>query len=100
MAPELVDSWLKQAVEHYYLPIGSAPDIKSAFERLAQFRVLVYARVGHLGVEALNERIEGLLTRRIPAIKPGRHYHGCPIMITRNHHGLKVYNGDVGLACR
>jgi len=100
VAPESMGDWLEKAVEHYYHQIGTAPDIESAFEHLTRFRVLVPTRVGELGVETLNNKIEGLLALRNPEIKSGRHYHGRPIMITRNQHALKVYNGDVGLVWR
>ncbi len=98
--PLKLEHWLERAVDYYYRHLATAADIESAFERLAQFRILVPTRVGQWGVEALNERIEALLARRNPSIKPGCHYHGRPIMITRNHPSLNVYNGDVGLIWR
>lgn len=97
LPPEEVDRWLAQAVERYYQPIATAADITTAFKQLAQFRLLVPTRKGPLGVEMLNQQIEIQLARHNPRIKPGQHFHGRAIMITRNHHGLKVYNGDVGL---
>lgn len=97
LPPEDVDHWLEQAIAQYYQDISTAPDLKTAFEQLAKFRILVPTRKGPLGVEALNQRIETQLARHNPHITPGQHFHGRAIMITRNHHGLKVYNGDVGL---
>jgi len=91
------EDWLEQAVEHYYRPLAKAATIEAAFACLDQFRVLVPTRVGDWGVDSLNQRIEALLAKHNATIKAGRHYHGRPIMVTRNHPGLKVYNGDVGL---
>ncbi|WP_210394660.1 exodeoxyribonuclease V subunit alpha [Motiliproteus sediminis] len=100
LPPASLERWLDAAVEHYYRPIASAPDLANAFRRLAAFRVLVPTRVGDWGVEALNLRIEAQLAHSGAAIRSGHHYHGRPIMITRNHPGLGVFNGDVGLVWR
>ncbi|WP_051208193.1 exodeoxyribonuclease V subunit alpha [Saccharospirillum impatiens] len=83
---------ISQWVDHWYRPIANAADKTAAFEALFQFRLLCPARVGPLGVEALNERIlKTLNPTRAPFFK------GQPIMITENHYGVGLYNGDIGL---
>ena len=94
---EQFEAWLEWAVANYYQPLSVAADLESAFRQLSRFRLLAPTRVGEWGVETLNQRIEELLGITNPVIKPGHHYHGRPIMITRNHHGLRIYNGDIGL---
>jgi exodeoxyribonuclease V alpha subunit len=97
VAPDHHDVWLAAAVEYYFHPMLQAADLSKAFELLAAFRILLPTRVGPKGVEALNEAIETQLARRNPHVKPGVHYAGRPIMVTRNNHGLGLFNGDVGL---
>ena len=79
-------------VEDWYHPIAHSPDKAAAFDALFQFRLLCPTRVGPLGVEALNERI-------LKMLNPGRapFFKGQPIMITENHYGVGLYNGDIGL---
>ena len=100
VAPAQQPAWLAEAVTRHFQPIAAAPDLAGAFARLAAFRLLVPTRVGEQGVEALNRQIETQLARRNPTLQPGHHYHGRPIMITRNHQGLGLFNGDVGLLWR
>lgn len=85
---EQLTAWIDQQ----YRPITQARSLEEAFERLQAFRILCPARVGPNGVNALNERI-------VTALNPQRQrfFRGQPIMITRNHYGLGLYNGDIGL---
>ncbi|WP_207061846.1 exodeoxyribonuclease V subunit alpha [Motiliproteus sp. SC1-56] len=89
-------AWVADVVERYYRPLLKAPDLDAAFACLDAFRLLVPMRRGPWGVEQLNEQIEQRLVRQ----QSGRHYHGRPIMVTRNHPALNLYNGDVGLVWR
>ncbi|MEP4601942.1 exodeoxyribonuclease V subunit alpha [Saccharospirillum sp.] len=87
-AQQQISHW----VDHWYRPIADAANKTDAFNALFQFRLLCPARVGPLGVEALNERI-------LKALNPTRapFFKGQPIMITENHYGVGLYNGDIGL---
>jgi exodeoxyribonuclease V alpha subunit len=64
---------------------------------LGGFRVLCAHRTGGLGASAVNQRIAwrleaaGLIDARAEV------YAGCPIMVTRNDHDRRLFNGDVGL---
>lgn len=72
---------------------------KQALELFSQCRLLCAVRDGDFGVAGLNQRIErALAARRL--IQPHNEelwYHGRPVMVTRNDHGLGLYNGDIGL---
>ena len=84
----VVTRWL----DTHYRPIAEARGLDEAFQALQRFRILCPARGGPWGVEAINRLA---LARMNPAGLA--HYRGKPIMITRNHHDLGLYNGDVGL---
>ena len=86
--PESIQRWITQ----WYAPIAVAPGRAAAFEALAQFRLLCPTRVGPLGSVALNEQI-------LRRLNPAGHafFRGQPIMVTRNHYGVGLFNGDIGL---
>lgn len=89
---EALDHQLRAWTEQHYRPIREARNLEDAFEQLQQFRILCPARIGPNGVHAINDRIVGMLNP-----KRQRFFPGQPIMITRNHYGLGLYNGDIGL---
>lgn len=92
ISPDKAQQQISHWVDHWYRPIANAESKADAFNALFQFRLLCPARVGPLGVEALNERIlKTLNPTRAPFFK------GQPIMITENHYGIGLYNGDIGL---
>ncbi|HTT07996.1 MAG TPA: exodeoxyribonuclease V subunit alpha [Gammaproteobacteria bacterium] len=69
----------------------------AAFDR---FRILTAHREGLSGARRLNEMIERVLADkgRLPARE--HWYPGRPVLISRNHHELQLYNGDLGIAMR
>lgn len=73
---------------------AKTPD--EAFEALKTFRVLTPLRQGPWGVEQLNPLIEQHLGVGAGTAS-GPWYQGRPIMVTRNHYGVGLFNGDVGL---
>jgi exodeoxyribonuclease V alpha subunit len=82
-----------------YLPIFASESAAAALEVYESCRVLCAVNRGPLGVEATVRRIsESLLSRA--GLPPAELYHGLPIMITRNHYGLGLYNGDSGILWR
>jgi len=90
--PDPIQNRITRWVEDWYRPIAHCANRTAAFNALFQFRLLCPTRVGPLGVDALNERI-------LKMLNPGRvpFFKGQPIMITENHYGVGLYNGDVGL---
>ena len=96
-------SLLKLAVSGYgeYLKAikNDAPekDILSAFNN---FRLLCALREGMFGVEGLNQAIYKALMQAKLLNTGGdksNWYIGRPVMITRNDHGVGLYNGDIGI---
>jgi exodeoxyribonuclease V alpha subunit len=69
-----------------------------AIEALGAFRVLCAHRRGDHGVAAWTARIEGWLAAALEGFAAdGRWYVGRPLLVTRNDHGLRLYNGDTGV---
>ncbi|MDN3648194.1 exodeoxyribonuclease V subunit alpha [Reinekea marina] len=87
-----LDKALKQWTAEYYRDLPSQRSLSDAFLQLKQFRILCAHREGEQGVEAINETISKQLN-----INRQPFYKGQPIMVTQNHYGLKLFNGDIGL---
>lgn len=92
--------WLDGLIKQYYAPIFNLNTISEAFTQLSKFRVLCATRKGEQGVEALNKYVEDyLFNHNLIPLNQGL-YQGKPIMISTNHYGLGLYNGDIGIAWR
>ncbi len=75
---------------------GSGP--AEIFERFNRFRILCALREGPYSVGAVNGAVQAILARA-GLLRPGRlWYEGRPVMVTRNDYGLRLFNGDVGIA--
>lgn len=61
------------------------------------FRVLCAVRDGPFGVNNLNSAIEVALERAFRLRRDSPWYHGRLIMITKNDHALRLFNGDTGV---
>ncbi|MGF1726063.1 exodeoxyribonuclease V subunit alpha [Photobacterium nomapromontoriensis] len=84
---------------NYLEAIEQKQSPKTVLDAFASVRLLCALREGDFGVAGLNHRIEREL------VKAGKisqtddtWYVGRPVMITRNDHGLGLYNGDIGIA--
>lgn len=74
---------------------------RAALQAFARCRLLCAVREGDFGVSGLNQRIErGLANRKLIRVQDELWYHGRPVMVTRNDHGLGLYNGDIGICIR
>jgi len=80
-----------------YRPCAEATDADGALDALSRFRVLCAHRRGHLGVGALNRRIETWLAGDGLIDPCETWYPGRPVLVTHNDHGLRLYNGDAGV---
>ena len=86
--PLAVEGWRRTVAER---------DAAVALTHLTEFAVLGVHRGGRRGVADLNRSIEQWLSEA-GAIEPSsEHYRGRPIIISRNDHILRLYNGDVGI---
>ena len=82
-----------------YLPIFSCDSAAAALDVYESSRVLCAVNRGPLGVDATGRRISEMLLSRA-GLPFSELYHGLPIMITQNHYGLGLYNGDSGILWR
>ncbi len=74
---------------------------KAVLDTFNQCRLLCAIREGDFGVTGLNQRIEkALAARKLIQTQEELWYHGRPVMVTRNDHGLGLYNGDIGICMR
>lgn len=75
---------------------AGAPDAE-VFDAFGTFRILCAHRAGTSGAAGVNRLVEeALATHRV--IRPANPWYvGRPVMVTRNDHVLRLYNGDVGI---
>lgn len=89
-------AWLAAALGEHVDEVFAAEDAAAALTLLERQRVLCATNVGPAGSVALTSRVEEELRRRGHRAH-GTHYHGRPLLITRNDYALELYNGDVGV---
>lgn len=88
--------WLAEAMGPHLDAAFAATDADGALHVLGKQRVLCATNVGPAGSVALTRRVEEELRRRGHRAH-GTHYHGRPLLISRNDYALDLYNGDVGI---
>jgi exodeoxyribonuclease V alpha subunit len=79
-----------------YQPVFDCDSPADALDIYDTTRVLCATNRGFSGVESLNQRISAALLARNNRPETNL-YSGLPIMITRNHHELGLFNGDTGI---
>lgn len=86
-----------QALKNFQQQTSSAQEVFAAFN---QFQILVALRKGRYGVEMINQYISAQLRPKLPnhEANQGQWYIGRAIMVSENHHDLKLFNGDIGIA--
>ena len=92
---------LPEQIVSAYRPYLTTPDPAEALRYLEHFKILCAVKIGPLGVEAVNQLAEQVLSRH-NLIQPDPHaenpwYAGRPVLITRNHYPLGLFNGDIGI---
>jgi exodeoxyribonuclease V alpha subunit len=96
----LFDNLSRQIVSGYqsYLNAG---DPAAALQRLQRFKILCALNIGPLGVQAINKLAEQILRQqnliRPDPMKENPWYAGRPVLVTRNHYPLGLFNGDIGV---
>ena len=94
--------WLDQVLAAYgaYMAQAASCTDPQAYAAILdgfnRYRVLCALRRGPRGVEEINRRIESRLAGPVTG-RGGDWYRGRPVIITRNDHGLGLYNGDIGI---
>ena len=96
-----IDPGYDQKLLHDFIEGFSAyieePDTAEAIRKLNTLRILAVIRKGQQGVEGLNEKAEKYLNKK-GHLKTGKtFYENRPVMVTKNHPDLNLFNGDVGI---
>ena len=80
-------------------------DASAITEAFGKFRVLCAVHEGPRGVVSLNERVARHAREALAAIPQAQRtdprdpwYLGRPVMVLRNDHVLKLFNGDIGIS--
>ncbi|MBN2189118.1 MAG: exodeoxyribonuclease V subunit alpha [Chitinispirillaceae bacterium] len=71
--------------------------LRAAFETLDSSRILTLVHEGPRGRLAINRLAEKILRNGLGISGRKGFFHGQPVIMTRNHHALDVYNGDTGI---
>ncbi len=74
--------------------------LRTVLDAFDTFRILCAVREGEWGVAGLNRAIVERLAQDGLLTNSGEWYEGRPVIVTRNDHGLGVFNGDIGIALR
>ena len=91
-----LDDALLEDILDEYQRIFDSRSPADALEAFAAIRVLAATNRGATGVDSLNQAISRAIRER-NAVPESGIYHGLPVMVTRNHHQLRLYNGDTGI---
>lgn len=92
---------LREHYQPYFETVEQSDDPAQILTALERFRVLCALRDTAWGVVALNRLLSDALRRHLAgASAPSGHFHGQPIMVTRNDYTLRLYNGDTGVVLR
>jgi exodeoxyribonuclease V alpha subunit len=66
-----------------------------ALQNLSNFQILTALHEGPWGVKAVNQKVGDIL-----GVNANTWYEGRPVMVTKNDYGLKLNNGDIGIALK
>lgn len=96
---------LAQGFADYVAAVRADAAPAAVFAAFLRYRVLCAVRAGDWGVEAVNAVIAESLRPQLARSGFGGFgasdwYVGRPVIIRRNDYGLRLFNGDVGIALR
>ncbi len=94
---ENLQQWLVERIVPGFRDCFVAADPGTALAALARFRILCCVREGATGVAGVNRIAEQALRARGMITGSDPWYRGRPVMITSNHYGLQLFNGDTGI---
>lgn len=72
-------------------------DIKKAFEKLNQLRILCAIREGEEGIYTLNDRVQKFLQSKGLIHLDSPFYEHRPLIVNTNNYELGLFNGDIGI---
>ena len=72
-------------------------DLKKAFEKLNQLRILCAIREGEEGIYSLNDRVQKFLQSKGLIHLDSPFYEHRPLIVTTNNYELGLFNGDIGI---
>ncbi|SFN10318.1 exodeoxyribonuclease V subunit alpha [Thermodesulforhabdus norvegica] len=99
-AGEALTADLERVTNEWFEGLFRCSSEDDALKLFEKSRILCAHRDGLWGVSRINRLIEEILTSK-GVIKPFlKHYHGRPILITRNNYEVGLFNGDVGIVWR
>ena len=90
-------TWLSGRLEEGFRDCFSASGPREALAALGRFRMLCAVREGVAGVSGVNRIAEQTFRRRGLIKEHENLYRGKPLMISSNHYGLQLFNGDTGI---
>lgn len=82
---------------HYLRLVAENADFSAIYSAFSRFQVLCANQHGRNSVSDVNSSIEAQLAGLMLVNPDSAWYAGRPVMITRNNHDLKLFNGDIGL---
>ncbi len=92
---------LSEQIVSAYRPYLTTRNPAEALSLLEHFKILCALNIGPWGVQAINRTAEQILSRhRLIQLDPKTEnpwYAGRPVLITRNHYPLGLFNGDIGI---
>ena len=99
VASEILKSLITQLLPIYqqYTQAVQQGDLQKAFTYLHQQQVLCAQKSGCWGVTQLNSLIESELHKQGLIDDSKDFYVGRPVMLSKNDHQLKLFNGDIGI---
>ena len=92
---------LAEQIVSGYQPCLQTDDPAEALRRLRRFKILCVLNIGPRGVAAVNKLAEQVLSQKnliqLDPVTENPWYAGRPVLITRNHYPLGLFNGDIGI---
>jgi len=88
---------LEPIVIKHFSPCFQNREPEAILGLLSKFRILCAVRKGQFGVETVNRIVEDILRDAGCVQTELDWYTGRPVMITRNDHYLRLFNGDIGI---
>jgi len=76
---------------------SSEERIEESLKKFNDLRILAVIRNGKQGVSGLNARVEKYLAGKKLINPKSEFYDHRPVIVTRNHPDLQLFNGDIGL---